>query len=47
MAPNLSSDSTGILAQAKSMISWNNTYTYCTKCSGVKLATKFAGYEIM
>ena len=45
IAPNLSSESTGILAQAKSMISWNNTYTYCTKCSGVKLETKDAGYK--
>ena len=45
IAPNLSSESTGILAQAKSMISWNSTYTYCTKCSGVKLETKDAGYK--
>jgi len=45
IAPNLSSESTGILAQAKSMISWNNTYTFCSKCNGVKLETKDAGYK--
>ena len=45
IAPNLSSENTGILAQAKSMISWNNAYTYCTKCKGAKLETKEAGYK--
>ena len=45
IAPNLSSESTGILAQAKSMISWNNTYKYCSKCSGVKLEIRDAGYK--
>ena len=32
---NLSSESTGILAQAKSMISWNNTYTYCSNLNNI------------
>jgi len=45
IAPNLTIENSGILAQAKSMLEWNNTYVYCSKCPGIKLEFKDAGYK--
>jgi len=45
IAPNLSTENAGILAQTKSMIEWNSAYVYCSKCPGAKLENKDSGYK--